>query len=70
MRCSTWPTSQLFKDDFGFETNDDILNQPGRMIQPGTFTVSVEGSQAGLRLQGDAENVSAWTRLSTYVRGG
>jgi hypothetical protein len=54
-------------DDFAFDTNDDVLDRPGRVCQPGTFTLSVEGSTARVRLLGNPTDEGDWVRLSTYA---
>ena len=63
----TPPASQLVNDNFAYDTNTDILDQHGRMMKSSAFTFDVEGSQAQVLLQGDAENTNSWTRLRTYV---
>ena len=54
-------------DDFAFDTNDDILDKPGRMCQPGTFTISVEHLRATVLLAGNPANEDDWVRLMTYA---
>lgn len=58
---------QLGMDDFAFETNTDVLDKPGRMLQPGTFRIEIAGLQAVVNLVGSSLDERQWVRLSEYV---
>jgi hypothetical protein len=54
-------------DDFAFETNNDVLYEPGRMVQPGTFRIEVEDLSAVVTLAGSSLDERQWTRLSRHL---
>lgn len=54
---------QLNLDAFAFEASDDVIEEGGRYIQPGTFTVSVEEHTAKLVFLGDALKTEDWHML-------
>jgi len=53
-------------DDFAFETNDDVMDAPGRVVQPGAFTLSVESQRARVRFLGNPSDESQWLVLSRH----
>lgn len=54
---------QLPLDAFAFEASDDIIEEGGRFVQPGTFTVSVDDQVAKLVFIGDSLKTSDWHML-------
>jgi len=54
-------------EDLAFDTNGDVLDVPGRVVQPGSFTLRVEERSAQVVLQGSTLDEADWVRLSTYA---
>lgn len=54
---------QLDMDDFAFEASDDVIEDGGRFVQPGSFTIFVEDLSFKLTVAGDPLRQGDWLRL-------
>lgn len=50
-------------EDLAFEASDDIIDGGGRFVQPGTFTIAVEGLDRQVCLKGDPLMMDDWVAL-------
>lgn len=54
---------QLNMDDFSFEASDDVVEDGGRFVQPGSFTIFVEDLSFKLTFAGDPLLQGDWLQL-------
>lgn len=50
-------------EDLAFEASDDVIDGGGRFVQPGTFTIAVEGLTKQVCLKGDPLMAEDWVVL-------
>jgi hypothetical protein len=54
---------QVTMEDLAFEASDDIVDGGGRFVQPGVFTLQVEGLTQEVELVGNPLKVEDWVVL-------
>lgn len=59
---------QVTMETLAFEASGDIVDGGGRFVQPGTFTVRVEGLTGRLTLRGDALREDTFVALRRDAR--